>query len=79
MKKYINSIIHETVKKTLNEDVSMTREIYKLQNAVNILQNVYNAIIERWFSKHEVSTLKIEKMIENLKQIQKQWQHTSVW
>lgn len=79
MKKYINSIIHETVKKTLNEDVSMTREIYKLQNAVNILQNVYNTIIERGFSKHEVSTLKIEKMIENLKQIQKQWQHTSVW
>ena len=75
----LEQIINESVKQTINEAVALKRETGNIENVIVALQNIYNRVLNQGASPHEITVTKIERMINDLKSINKKWQSMSMW
>jgi hypothetical protein len=75
----LKQMITETIKYTINEEIALNNEASNIYDITKALENVYNRIISKGISKNEVTVMKIAKMIQDLKNIQRYWSHVSMW
>ena len=75
----IKEMIMETIKYSINEEIALNNEANNIYDITQALENVYNRIISKGVSKNEVTVMKVAKMIQDLKNIQRYWSHASMW
>ena len=75
----IKEMIMETIKYSINEEIALNNEANNIYDITQALENVYNRIISKGVSKNEVTVMKVGKMIQDLKNIQRYWSHASMW
>lgn len=75
----LERLINESITQAINEAVALRRESGNIENVIIALQNIYNRVLNQGASPHEFTITKIERMINDLKSINKKWQNMSMW
>ena len=77
--KMIDKIINEEIRKKINEATALKGETVNIQNVINELEEIYNNVIDRGVSMHEITVNQIGRMISALKLIKRKWQNMATW